>query len=111
MHSILHDWPDDKCREILKNLAPAMRRGHSKLLINENVISDTEASWESTSVDMLMMSLLASQERTASQWQELLESVGFKITKIWTDMKGAKSLLECELHGARGSKLPGSSRV
>lgn len=41
MHSVLHDWPDEQCRKILENLAPAMKRGFSKLLINEIVISDT----------------------------------------------------------------------
>lgn len=74
-----------------------MKRGYSKLLINENVISETEASWEITSVDMILMALLAAQERTATQWHELLESAGYKITKIWTDTKGAESLIECEL--------------
>lgn len=97
MHSVLHDWRDDVCHDILRKLAPAMKRGYSKLLINENVISETEASWEITSVDMILMALLAAQERTATQWHELLESAGYKITKIWTDTKGAESLIECEL--------------
>lgn len=97
MHSVLHDWSDEKGREILKQLAKAMKPGYSKVLINENVIPETEASWESTSIDILMMTLLASQERTASQWQQLVESAGLKITKIWTDLKGAESLIECEL--------------
>lgn len=97
MHSVLHDWPDEQCRKILENLAPAMKRGFSKLLINEIVISDTGASWESTCTDISMMCLVASQERTATQWQELLESTGFKITNIWTDMRSAESLIECDL--------------
>lgn len=97
MHSILHDWSDEKGREILTQLAKAMKPGFSKLLINENVIPATEASWESTSIDVLMMTLLASQERTAAQWQQLVESAGLKVVKIWTDLKGAESLIECEL--------------
>ncbi|KAL1990546.1 hypothetical protein VTN49DRAFT_6385 [Thermomyces lanuginosus] len=90
---VLHE----QCRKILENLAPAMKRGFSKLLINEIVISDTGASWESTCTDISMMCLVASQERTATQWQELLESTGFKITNIWTDMRSAESLIECDL--------------
>jgi hypothetical protein len=41
-----------------------MKLGYSKLLINENVITATVASWEATTLDLLAMSLLSSQERT-----------------------------------------------
>ena len=51
MHSILHDWNDDNCRKILSNLVPAMNRGYSKVLINENVIPDVEAHWEAAALD------------------------------------------------------------
>lgn len=96
MHSILHDWPDDLCRKILANLIPAMRRGHSKLLINENVVPDTGAYWETTSLDLIMMEF-GSGERTERHWRELLESAGLKIIKIWTAQRGVESLIECEL--------------
>ncbi|OJK01987.1 hypothetical protein ASPACDRAFT_50756 [Aspergillus aculeatus ATCC 16872] len=72
LHSILHDWPDDLCRRILANLTAAMTPGYSKLLINENVIPDTGAYWETTSLDFIMMSI-GSGERTQSQWRGLLE--------------------------------------
>lgn len=97
MHSVLHDWTDDNCRKILSNIVPAMERGFSKILINENVIPDTNAYWETTSLDIIMMSDFASQERTTRQWQNLVESVGLKIVKIWTAQRGVESLIECEL--------------
>lgn len=97
MHSILHDWTDDDCRKILKGLIPALKPGYSKVLINENVIPDTDAYWVSTSLDLIMMSLFASAERTAGDWHALLESVGLRITKIWTAERGVESLIECEL--------------
>ena len=56
MHSVLHDWPDDTCMSILSNIKAAMERGYSKLLINENVIPDVEAHWETTALDMMMLS-------------------------------------------------------
>lgn len=74
-----------------------MERGFSKILINENVIPDTNAYWETTSLDIIMMSDFASQERTTRQWQNLVESVGLKIVKIWTAQRGVESLIECEL--------------
>ncbi|CAI7587044.1 unnamed protein product [Penicillium glandicola] len=97
MHFIPHDWADDNCRKIFKALAGAMKRGHSKLLINENVIPDTNAHWEATSVDIIMMASFASTERTEAQWHQLVESAGLKITKIWSPQKGIESLIECEL--------------
>jgi hypothetical protein len=97
MHSILHDWPDNKCKEILTNLAQAMKPGYSKVLINENVIPDMDADWQTTSLDLIMMTMFASQERTARQWQALVESAGLKIVNIFTAEKGVESLIECEL--------------
>ncbi|RAK75872.1 S-adenosyl-L-methionine-dependent methyltransferase [Aspergillus fijiensis CBS 313.89] len=96
LHSILHDWPDDLCRRILANLTAAMTPGYSKLLINENVIPDTGAYWETTSLDFIMMSI-GSGERTESQWRGLLEGVGLRVVKIWAAQRGVESLIECEL--------------
>ncbi|KAJ5835419.1 Winged helix-turn-helix transcription repressor DNA-binding [Penicillium robsamsonii] len=96
MHSVLHDWPDELCRKILANIVAAMRPGYSKLLVNENVIPDTGAYWETTSLDLIMMEI-GSGERTERQWHALLESAGLKIVKIWTAQRGVESLIECEL--------------
>jgi hypothetical protein len=74
-----------------------MKRGYSKILINENVIPSTNAYWETTSLDIIMMADFASQERTETQWRSLVESVGLKIVKIWTVRRGVESLIECEL--------------
>lgn len=74
-----------------------MKRGHSNILINENVIPETNAYWETTSLDIIMMADFASTERTAGDWHALVESAGLKITKIWTTQRGVESLIECEL--------------
>ncbi|GLB03880.1 hypothetical protein AtubIFM57258_009127 [Aspergillus tubingensis] len=96
MHSVLHDWPDDVCGQILSNLIPAMKPGYSKLLINEYVVPSLDAHFETTSLDMIMMSI-ASGERTEKHWTTLIESAGLKVVKIWTVEKGVESLIECEL--------------
>lgn len=97
MRSILHDWPDEKCAEILANLKPAMTPKYSKLLINEYVIPDTGAHWISTALDMLMMASFSSRERSEQNWRRILEGVGFRIIKIWTPEPGAESLIEAEV--------------
>lgn len=97
MHSVLHDWPEEKCQEILRGIVPCMKKGYSKILINENVIPDRNAHWLITSLDIVMMSVVASCERTESVWRRLLESVGLKVVRIWTYEQGSESLIEAEL--------------
>ncbi|KAF5007641.1 hypothetical protein FDECE_6027 [Fusarium decemcellulare] len=97
MHSVLHDWSDETCLKILTTVMGAMKPGYSKLLINENVIPNTGAQWEATALDVMMLTLLASRERTEENWQSLLGKAGLKITKIWTVANGVESLIECEL--------------
>ena len=98
MHSVLHDWPDDVCVKIVQRIKDAMKPGYSKLLINENVLSATGASWEASGLDLLMMSLFSSRERSESDWINLLEKqCGLKICKIWTAASGVESVIECEL--------------
>ncbi|KAA8650303.1 uncharacterized protein ATNIH1004_002986 [Aspergillus tanneri] len=97
LHSILHDWNDDKCRNILTNLKDAMNPGYSKILINENVVPETNANWETTSLDIILMAESASQEHTLCQWHALIGSVGMNIVKIYSTEHDAESLIECEL--------------
>ena len=100
MHYVLHDWPDEQCRKILQQLKNAMEPGYSRLLINENVIPNTEASWQHTSLDIIMMALTAGQERTEAQWRKLLKSVGLQITGLWTKGIGNETLMEIEVDEA-----------
>ncbi|KAF4773873.1 O-methyltransferase [Colletotrichum scovillei] len=97
MHSVLHDWTDDVCGSILSRVTEAMTPGYSKLLINENVIPSIGADWQATALDMMMMTLFSSRERTEEQWRKLLEPAGLKIVKIWSAGEGVESLIECEL--------------
>ena len=97
MHSVLHDWPDEVCTSLLKNITAAMKPGHSRLLINENVIPDSGADWQATALDMMMLTSFSSRERTLDDWLQLLEPAGLKITKVWGGGNGTESLIECEL--------------
>lgn len=83
MRAVLHDWPDEKCRIILQNIIPAMDK-KSVILLDEMVLPDTDVHWHATQIDMTMMGSLAAVERTHAQWTSLLDSVGLKITNIYT---------------------------
>jgi hypothetical protein len=97
MHSVLHDWTDEICLKILGNITAAMKPGYSKVLINENIIPDTGAHFEHTALDMMMITLLSSKERTRADWEDLLSRAGLKITGVYTIARNAESLIECEL--------------
>ena len=97
LRNILHDWPDNKCVEILSKIAPAMKKGYSKILLNEFVLPDQGASLIATQVDMTMMVVLAGAERTKSQFEVLVDAAGLKLTKIWGDDPDTERILEIEL--------------
>lgn len=97
LHSVLHDWDDASCLKILRNIAPAMRPGYSKLLINENIVPNVGAAWSITSMDWLMMVLGAVRERTEKQWKKLLGEAGLRVTGIWMYEQGTESLIEAEI--------------
>ncbi|PKY07669.1 hypothetical protein P168DRAFT_316157 [Aspergillus campestris IBT 28561] len=54
MHSALKDWPDNLCHKVLDNVVSAMEPGYSKILLKENVIQETGAYRETTSLDSIM---------------------------------------------------------
>ncbi len=98
LHSVLHDWPDEQCRQILQVLKDAMEPGYSKILVNENIVLEVGTSWKITSLDWNMMAMAASSERTEAQWRELFRSVGLRVSGIWTKDPACESLIEVEYH-------------
>ena len=99
LHSVLHDWDDEACRKILNQIVSAMKRGYSRLLINELIVADEMAPWGATSMDWLMMALGAVRERTEKDWRSLLESVGLEVCKIWESPfdRATEGLIEAQL--------------
>ena len=82
MRAILHGFPDDKCRSLLKNIMPAMS-ADSVILIDDMVFPDAHVQWQAAQFDLTMMCAHASMERTLTQWAALLDSVGLVIRNIY----------------------------
>ncbi|KAI4669702.1 uncharacterized protein J4E88_009985 [Alternaria novae-zelandiae] len=98
LQHVLHDFSsDDACRRILRNIVPAMKPGYSKLLIKELLIPDRNAPWAFTAMDVNVMQSLSGQERTESQFRELLESVGLKSEGIWSHENALDVVIEASL--------------
>ena len=87
---ILHDWPDDKAAVILANCRKAMR-DDGTLLIRDNVL--TERDERGSLLDLTMMIMTGGEERTESEWRNLLDSTGFVLTKVYKK-EGQLDLIE-----------------
>ncbi|KAK9676778.1 hypothetical protein RND81_11G100000 [Saponaria officinalis] len=80
MKSILHDWGDDDCIKILKNIRKSISE-KGKLLIGDIVLeSDANKLLEDAkrTVDLLMMTLCCDgKERTENEFKKIIFEAGF----------------------------------
>jgi len=81
LKQILHDWPDDRCTEILKNIHQAAKPG-ATLLVVEMLLPDTPQPSPVTFMDLNMLVMLGGRERTAAEMTALLAGGGFRVTRI-----------------------------
>jgi hypothetical protein len=97
LHSILHDWGDDEGVKILENLVPALKKGYSRVLLNEIVVSEEKPTIAATSMDMMMLAHFSVRKRTEAEWRAILAKAGLGIVHIYTYPGVAESLIEAEL--------------
>ena len=74
---ILHDWPDDRCRVILKNCLRVMKPD-SKLLVVETIVPSGNEPCVSKLLDLEMLVITGGRERTEAEFDDLFGSSGFK---------------------------------
>jgi len=82
LRAILHDWPDEKCIEILQNIKASMGE-ESQILVDDKILDDEGIHWKSAGLDICMMALLGSKERTRTEWEELVEKAGLILEGEW----------------------------
>jgi O-methyltransferase domain len=97
LRHILHDYNDEIARHVLAQLKQVMEPGYSKILLNECVVANQGAAWQHTSLDMFLMAMNTSQERSEKEWYDLIASAGLEIAGIWTQGVGSESLIEVVL--------------
>jgi hypothetical protein len=93
----MHDWSDTKCLEIIAQIKLAMRRGYSRLILNDFVLPDQGCEASLAGYDLAMMSMVAAQERTRRQWESLLEDAGLKVLSISKLKDEVEGVIEAEL--------------
>ena len=68
----------------------------SVLLIDDMVVPNKGAHWQTTQLDLQMMTSLASLERTRDQWYDLIAKAGLKIVKMYTYTTSLQdAIIEC----------------
>jgi hypothetical protein len=75
---VLHDWDDDRCREILRHCARAMHADADLLIVERLLPTDGSASL-ATAWDLHMMCNVGGRERTADHYARLLSDTGFEL--------------------------------
>jgi orsellinic acid C2-O-methyltransferase len=81
LKTVIHDWPDDKARDILQCCRRAMSAGARLLIIERLMPERLEPSAENRAlarVDLHMLTALGAQERTLAQMLTLLDAAGLK---------------------------------
>jgi hypothetical protein len=81
LKSILHDWPDDKCEEIVKSVHRAAPQG-SRIVLVEMLLPDTPQPSPVTLMDMNMLVMLGGRERTAGEYTALLGRCGYEVERV-----------------------------
>jgi hypothetical protein len=81
LKNIIHDWPDEKAVQILRNVRAAAGPRATVLLI-EFVIPSHHRDFPGKWVDLEMMLNLGARERTAAEYRDLLSQAGFRLTRV-----------------------------
>jgi O-methyltransferase/methyltransferase family protein len=78
---VLHDWGPEQCHTILSHCRRAID-AEGRLLIVEMVLPEGDTPHPGKMLDMMMLVGPGGQERTPSEYAELLSAAGFELTKV-----------------------------
>ncbi|XP_024989436.1 xanthohumol 4-O-methyltransferase-like [Cynara cardunculus var. scolymus] len=81
LKSVLHDWSDNKCIQILKNCRDSIPGKTGKIIIVDTILhrgGDDAFEYTRTAHDLMMFSLFENgKERTEVEWKTILNEAGF----------------------------------
>jgi DNA-binding transcriptional ArsR family regulator len=81
LKNIMHDWPDEKAVQILRNVRAAAGPRATVLLV-ELVIPNHDRDFPGKWADLEMLLNLGARERTAAEYRNLLSQAGFQMTRV-----------------------------
>jgi len=77
---VLHDWPDEPARAILRAVRRAASPG-AHLLVMEQILADTPGPHPSKVLDVVMLTLTGGRERTRTEYEALMDAEGFRFER------------------------------
>ncbi|KAI0391258.1 S-adenosyl-L-methionine-dependent methyltransferase [Xylariaceae sp. FL0594] len=83
MRAVLHNHPPHIVKLVLQNVKAAMD-SESVLLVDEMVFPEKGVSYDTASIDMTMLTVFASMERTEAHWRTVFEEVGLDLVRTYT---------------------------
>ncbi|XP_043928425.1 acetylserotonin O-methyltransferase-like isoform X1 [Protopterus annectens] len=75
---ILHDWKDDECLFLLKNLYKSCKPGGAILIIETVMNEHKSGPFQSLLFTLMMLIATAGMERTTCEYSKLLKTAGFQ---------------------------------
>jgi hypothetical protein len=81
---VLHDFNDEQCLAILRNIRRAMNGRHARLLVIEGVTPDDLSPSITAYYDLQMMMLTGGRERSTREFGELFQCADFELTRVIT---------------------------
>jgi C-methyltransferase len=78
---IIHDWNDEQCVQILSHIRAVMP-ANAKLLLVEAVLPEGNEANFAKIIDLEMLISPGGMERTATEFDTLLEKAGFSLSRI-----------------------------
>jgi hypothetical protein len=81
MKWIIHDWNDELATTILKNCRNQIP-ANGKLILVDCVVPETDEPHFSKFIDLNMLVMTGGKERTAREFEKLLEGAGFRLSRV-----------------------------
>jgi len=78
---VLHDWPDDEARSILRQVADAVGPD-GRVVIIERLDDEGDDADHHAHMSLLMLTLFGSRERTVAEYTALLADVGLRVDDV-----------------------------
>jgi hypothetical protein len=95
LKSILHDWPDDRCVDILRVCRAGLNPGGAVLLVEILLGRPGHEEFAAFS-DLNMLVLPGGRERTAEEYAALFEAAGLRLTRV-IDTASRMSIVEARV--------------
>ncbi|MGI9071309.1 MAG: methyltransferase [Bryobacteraceae bacterium] len=81
MKSVIHDWDDERARQILINCRRVVPADGALLLVEWGLSEANLPSWGKL-MDLVMLVLTGGKERTSEEYRELLAGGGFRLQRV-----------------------------